>query len=183
MLRQISIPSDQVEGDTSGLPSANKAVPNDLLYASEAARLTWAPDWLEDEPLTQKTTATEDRSFPLLVRWNGEILPTLPLILALQVTGQNISDVYVHMGKEIRIGSRVFPLDAQGRTKLKDIRTIDIPLSELASGSSPSLKKLGGMGLAILAQPEINQQDNSRLNLLAATLSQLCSQEKSINTV
>ena len=74
--RSYVIPSHQVKGDVSLLPAANRQVENDLDTADATTQLTWAPDWLEDEPLTQIPAAVDDRSFPLLMRWNGEILPT-----------------------------------------------------------------------------------------------------------
>lgn len=178
VLRQNSIPADQVEGDTTGLPSANKAMPNDLLYAAEASRLAWVPDWLEDEPLTQKPSSMPERSYPLLVRWNGEILPTLPLCLALQATGCSMEDVHVRMGQDIRLGKRLFPLDEHGRTRLKQARTAEIALSDVVHGTGDSLKPIGRQGLAILEQPMAGQQGKERLQLLAATLSQLCAREK-----
>jgi len=178
VLRQYAIPPNQIEGDITGLPSANKAIPNDLLYATEALRLSWAPDWLEDEPLTQKGATAAGRSFPLLVRWNGEVLPTLPLCLALQASGLGAGDVQVRMGQDIRIGKNVFPLDAHGRTRLKEGTAAMIRLEDVVKGSGESLKAFGKDGLAILEQPPAGQQDAGRLQLMAATLSQLCAQEK-----
>lgn len=178
VLRQHTIPADQVEGDTTGLPSANKAMPNDLLYATEASHLAWVPDWLEEEPLTQKGGSAADRSYPLLVRWNGEIMPTLPLCLALKAAGCRVDDVHVRMGQDIRIGNRLFPLDEHGRTRLKQARVTEIALSDVVHGEGTSLKPLGRQGLAILEQPAAGHSGKDRLQLLAATLSQLCAREK-----
>lgn len=179
VLRQNTIPADQVEGDTTGLPSANKALPNDLLYAAEASHLAWVPDWMDEEPLTQKAGSAADRSYPLLARWNGEIMPTLPLCLALKAAGCSVEDVHVRMGQDIRIGKKLlFPLDEHGRTRLTHARTAEIALADVVRGSGESLKPLGRHGLAILEQPGTGQTGQGRLQLLAATLSQLCARDK-----
>lgn len=178
VLRQYTIPAGQIEGDATGLPSANKALPNDLLYAAESMRLSWAPDWLEDEPLTQKAGSSPDRSYPLLVRWNGEIMPTLPLCLAMQAQGLGPSDITVRMGKEIRLGNRSFPLDEHGRTRLKDTHVVEIALTEVVSKSGASIRSLAPNGLALIEQPGAGQESPGRLHLMASTLSQLCAREK-----
>ena len=46
MLRNASIPQENIEGDPSGLPIANRALPNVLTETPDALAFVWAPDWL-----------------------------------------------------------------------------------------------------------------------------------------
>lgn len=192
VLRHYAIPEGQVEGDSSGLPSANKALPNSLAATPDALQVAWAPDWLEDEPLTQRSPSLEKLSLPLLVRWNGEIMPTLPLRLALERLGLTSADVSVRLGKDIRFAGRTLPLDEHGRTRLTHARTTDIPLAAIvrttprtAETSAPSeeappdtLKALREDGCVMLGEPLSAKADSTRLTRLAATFSQLAGKEK-----
>ncbi len=168
-----SIPSEQVEGDTTGLPAANRAIENDLLYLSEAQNLVWAPDRFDDERLTQNPTASSERSFPLLARWNGEILPTLPLRLAMQIKGLKPADIKVRMGKDIRLGTITLPLDERGRTRLAQAVTNNIkPESVIDKSTAPAKAPI-----ALLSIPPDGQAEGRRPALIAATISQLCATE------
>ena len=168
------IPSEQVEGDTSGLPSCNKVIENDLLYISEAQQLCWAPDRLEDERLTQNAAAFTERSFPLLVRWNGEILPTLPLRLAMQIKGLSPSQLKIRMGKDIRLGDITLPLDEHGRTKLPQAAITTLKTTDVIDGRASTTEKAS---IALLSQPTDGKAEERRPQLLAATISQLCATE------
>lgn len=190
VLRHYAIPEGQVEGDSSGLPSANKALPNGLAATPDALQVAWAPDWLEDEPLTQRSPSLEQLSLPLLVRWNGEIMPTLPLRLALERLGLTPADVSVRLGKDIRFAGRSLPLDEHGRTRLTHARTRDIPLSEVVRPVGETAKEDAGNpaphilatlnedGCVILGEPLSGKADPARLTRLAATFSQLAGKEK-----
>jgi len=178
VLRDYAIPVGQVEGDSTGLPSANKALPNGLADTPDALQVAWAPDWLEAEPLTQRSPALEELSFPLLVRWNGEIMPTLPLRLALERQGLTPADVSVRLGKDIRFAGRTLPLDEHGRTRLTHARTADIPLADIVRTSGKPPTALETDSCVILGQPHSEKADPTRLTRLAATLSQLAGKEK-----
>lgn len=177
-LRNISIPADQVEGDPTGLPAANKPYPNGLADSPDAIKVTWAPDWLDDEPLTQKPSAIAEISYPLLMRWNGETIPTLPMRLALMHLGLTPADVGVRLGRDIRFGGRILPLDEHGRTRLTHAMTKDIPLADIVGGKSEQVKELGEKPCIIIAQPHKGLENTARLQLLAATTSQLIGKEK-----
>ena len=178
VLRDYAIPPGQVEGDSTGLPSANKALPNGLATTPDALQVAWAPDWLEDEPLTQRSPALEQLSFPLLVRWNGEIMPTLPLRLALERQGLTPADVSVRLGKDIRFAGRTLPLDEHGRTRLTHARTTDIPLADIVRTTDKPQTAPKTGSCVILGQPHSEKEDPTRLTRLAATLSQLAGKEK-----
>ena len=175
--RSYVIPTAQVAGDTSQLPAANRQVENDLDTADGTTSLTWAPDWIEDEELTQNPAALEERSFPLLVRWNGEILPTLPLRLALEARQCPPDKVHVVLGKEIRIGSLVLPIDIHGRITLSGVRVHSMDLTDVIDGKEKVGETAAPYAAAVLMQPLTSKEPAARLNLVASTLSQLCAQE------
>ncbi|MBQ2380218.1 MAG: hypothetical protein II295_07495 [Akkermansia sp.] len=173
VLRSCTIPSAHVEGDVTGLPAANRPIENDLLQANESLSLLWAPDRLEDERLTQRPSGASERSFPLLVRWNGEIMPTLPLRLAMQIKGLKPSDIHVRIGKDIRIGSTVFTLDEHGRTRLPQASTTILQIADIID-ERPSSEKTD---ILLLSQPTDGKSESFRPHQLAATISQLCATE------
>lgn len=178
-LRDSAIPADHVQGDPSGLPSANRSLPNGLADSPDSLNLTWAPDRLEDEPLTQKAPLVSDISYPLLMRWNGETIPTLPFRLALKHLGLEPKDVGVRLGQDIRFGGRVLPLDEHGRTRLTQASTFPIDLKALVGNGGDKLALPGENVCVILAEPIGKSGESERLRVLAATLSELAGVEKS----
>ncbi len=179
MLRNASIPPENIEGDPSGLPIANRPLPNGLTETPDALAVVWAPDWLEGEPHTQNPSAVDSISFPLLMRWNGETIPTLPFRLALAHLGLDGKDVKVKLGKEINYGGFTLPIDINSRTRLTDAKVIPLPLSQVVSGTDLATP-LGKRPLVILEQPAEGQHTPLRLERLARTLSQLAGTEKII---
>jgi hypothetical protein len=163
-----------VEGDPGGLPTANKLVDNELYRTAEAQQLIWAPDWLDDERLTQQPSASQDRSYPLLARWNGEIIPTLPLRLALMIRGYKPTDIFVRIGKDIRLGTITLPLDERGRTRLPQASTSVLELQQVVEGTT---RHANEPEIVLLAQPHSSQPCTDRSRLMAATISQLCATE------
>ncbi len=178
ILRDYAVPDSQITGDPTGLPSANRPLPNGLTDTPDSLGVPWAPDWLQDEPLTQHASELETLSFPLLVRWNGQTMPTLPLRLALAHAGLTAKDVHVRIGQDIRFGNRCLPLDINGRTRLTEGLAIPLNLAELGSSNGGLKKQFGERGCVIIEQPAGTQGDRRRLNLLARTLSQLVGIEK-----
>lgn len=173
-LQAAAIPADHVEGDTSGLPSANKAIPNALLPTGEAADLFWAADRLEGERLTLSPSASTERSFPLLVRWNGEIIPTLPLRLAMRIKGLSSADIHVRMGKDIRLGKLTLPLDEHGRTRLADADvTTSTPAEIVSTGAAATPLP----EIMLLARTADGKPEPERSSQIAATISRLCATE------
>lgn len=175
-IRAAAIPADRVEGDPTGLPAANKPMPNGLADSPDALQLNWAPDWLEDEPLTQKASAVQEISFPLLMRWNGETIPTLPLRLALLHAGLTPADVGVRLGRDIRFAGRTLPLDEHGRTRLTIGKTCELKPADVVGNTA--FRPEQGIGAVLVAQPMQGKSNPARLQSMAATLSQLMASEK-----
>ncbi len=178
ILRDHAVPDSQISGDLTGLPSANRPLPNGLTDTPDSLGVPWAPDWLEDEPLTQQPSELESFSFPLLVRWNGQTMPTLPLRLALAHAGLTAADVHVRIGQDIRFGNRTLPLDINGRTRLTQGLAIPLKLTELGRGDGGIKKQFGERGCVIIEQPGGATGNTRRLNQLARTLSELVGVEK-----
>lgn len=171
-LRQSAIPPENISGDARGLPIANRPLPNGLTAVPDSLSVVWAPDWLQDEPLTHKPSAIENMSFPLIMRWNGETIPTLPLRLALMRLGLSSKDVQVKLGESITYGDISLPLDINGRTRLSGAKVQDIKLSELVAGYNVQ-EHLGDNSCVILEQPATGQNTPQRMERLALTVSQL----------
>ncbi len=178
ILRDHAIPDAQVQGDTTGLPSANRTLPNGLTQTPDSFGVPWAPDWLQDEPMTQLAPDLQTLSFPLLVRWNGQTIPTLPLRLALAHAGLSPRDVHVTMGESIRIGERTLPLDEHGRTRLHEGLSIPVNLAELGGEGGGLRKQFGERSCVLIEQPAGLRGDANRLTQLARTLSQLVGEEQ-----
>ncbi len=133
-LSQCTIPAQNIQGATTGLPSANKPFPNALADTPDQLPFLWAADWLEDEPTTHASTA---RNLPLLARWNGAVVPTLPLRLAMEQRGVSCDDIQVEMGRQIRIGDAALPLDMQGCTELHGDCAQKVSLPDLLQDNIP----------------------------------------------
>lgn len=146
VLRDYAIPTENISGDPTGLPAANRPLPNGLAETPDGISVDWAPDWLEDEPLTQHPSAVDDLSFPLVMRWNGETMPTLPLRVALRRLGLKPSDIRLELGKSIRIGEREIPIDANGRIRLRHASVTPIRLTDVIGSGSGS--NTGGRGVS-----------------------------------
>lgn len=177
MLRDASIPLENIEGNPNGLPIANRPLPNGLTETPDALAVVWAPDWLEGEPHTQNPSAVDSISFPLLMRWNGETIPTLPFRLALARLGLDGKDVKVRLGKDITYGGFTLPIDDNARTRLSEAKVINIPLADVV-GRVNLTEQLGPNPCVMLEQPAEKQNTPLRLERLARTLSQLAGVEK-----
>lgn len=168
VLAESVIPLDQVEGDITALPSANKCMPNALEHAQG---LSWGIDLIVGERQMENPTVGSKKCYPLLVRWNGEIYPTLPLKLAMDVLGLQTKDIRVRLGHEIVLGARSLPLDDSGRSPLEGARACDLSLESFVDGHQD--ESLTGQILVMEHQPEGWQSYQGRLNNLAQTLSLL----------
>ena len=176
-LRQSAIPAENVQGDARGLPIANRPLPNSLTSTPDSLAVVWAPDWLQDEPHTHKPSAVEKMSFPLLVRWNGETIPTLPFRLALMRLGLKSEDVQVKLGESITYGGITRPLDRHGRTHIEEAKVVSLALSDVVSGSNIR-ETLGESSCVVMEEPAPKQDTPRRLERLALTVSQLAGTEK-----
>ncbi|MCH5284652.1 MAG: hypothetical protein J1E42_03540 [Akkermansiaceae bacterium] len=177
-LLPAALPAAHVEGSISGLPAANSPLPYFLPEeALSTARL--APDFVDDEPLTHTTTGSAASpgglSLPLLMRWNGRILPTLPLSLAMAELGLTPEDIHVKLGRSLRLGQRLLPLDAHGRTPLGAARAQALPTGDILNPRAPRTAREGNC--AILSRPFSPGTSQHRARHLAASVSALLGQE------
>lgn len=168
----------RIEGSIAFLPSANASLPHALSNWS-GSFAPWALDWVEGEALMREGR-TGKASYPLLVRWHGDIYPTLPLRLALLAEGVAPGDVSVEIGSHIAWAEKRLPLDSYGRTTLEDgCRTRRTTLGELMDGrgrQAPSRAKEGGF--LLLCEPVASLPgEEERTEWVAATLSQLACRE------
>lgn len=173
-LTGAAIPRSNIRGNTGSLPSANTPLPYHLPMADGAP--LWAPDYIEDEPLTHDESLSHGLSQPLLTRWNGEVMPTLALRLALAELGLTPADVQVNIGKSIRIGERMLPLDAHGRTPLGAARAQQKSLHQILTAPANDNKE--EINYAIVARAFSPTLSGQRGKSLAATLSRLLSKEE-----
>lgn len=174
-LKAAIIPARQIEGNPAALPYANTPLPYHSPVA-DASALLWAPDYVEDEPNSRDAAqGVQGLSAPLLMRWKGDVLPTLPLRLALAKLGLSPADVQVRLGKSIRIGKRLLPLDAQGRAPLGAARVKPTPLAEVLSAPPATGQEPGA---AILSRAFTPEHSSKRGEQLAATLSLLLGNEE-----
>ena len=172
LLMGAVVPAAHIQGDTSGLPAANTPLQY-TLPAPEDAALLMAPDFVEDEALLTGASGTRGMSMPLLLRWNGKIMAALPLRMALAEMKLTPADVYVRLGKSLRVGDKVFPLDAHGRIPLGAARALPLPVGDVLS----AYMRLPGKGrlCAVLCRPFAPQSIEPRASCMAATLSALLS--------
>ena len=172
LLHAAVIPAAQVSGDASGLPAANTPQPFSL--PGEVARTALsAPDHLEDEALVRDAVETRGLSLPLLLRWNGEVMAALPLRLALAELGLSPADVHVRLGKSLRIGDRLLPLDAHGRTPLGAAQAVPLEPGEALTAYMPLPEE--ARLCAVVCRPFAPQPVDARAEKMAATLSLLFS--------
>ena len=127
--------------------------------------------------MSQNPSAVDSISFPLLMRWNGETIPTLPFRLALARLGLDGKDVRVRLGKDITYGGFTLPIDDNARTRLTEAKVENIPLADVVGGVNLT-EKLGPNPCIMLEQPAEKQNTPLRLERLARTLSQLAGVEK-----
>lgn len=170
LLSSAAIPAAQVQGDTTALPAANTPLPYSLPSPGDAPLLT-APDYLEDEALL--SSATRGLSMPLLLRWNGQVLAALPLRLALAELGLSTADVHVKLGKTLRVGDRLLPLDAHGRTPLGAAHAEPLAIEDVLTAYMPL--PAAAQRCAVVCRAFTPEPVDSRAACLAATLSQLLS--------
>lgn len=166
-----AIPPDHISGSVGTLASANTPLPY-CLPAQDAQPL-YAPDYVEDEPLTHGEDAAQGLSLPLIMRWNGAVLPTLPLRLALAAQGLTAADVRVRMGKSLMIGRKIWPIDAHGRTPLGAARAQAMPVETAltAPRNAPS------PAYAVISHAFSPTHSGQRGERLAATVSALLSSD------
>ncbi len=168
VLSDSVIPLERVKGDISALPSANKLMPNAL---QDASHMSWAVDSIVGERQMENPSLGSKKSYPLLVRWNGEIYPTLPLVLAMNVLNLTSKDIYVTLGEELQLGTRTLALDDAGRCPLPEVAHREIRLEDFVDGAED--EQLEGKVMVLEHQPAGSRSNAGRLGNLADTLSLL----------
>ena len=176
VLRDSIIPPECLHGAPSGIPTANMVRPYHLPHpADHVVALT--PDFVEDELLSSEEARQRGLSLPLFVNWNGAILPTLPLRVALRHLGLSPADLQVHFGHSLRIGNRVIPLDSHGRTPLGGACATNLPLDRALSTPKDAPSHQNSEGVAVLFRPSLVHSPSDRGELIAATISCLLAKE------
>lgn len=174
VLSDSLIPLERVKGDITALPSANKVMPNAL---QDANNLRWAVDCIIGERQMENPSLGSKKSYPLLVRWNGEIYPTLPLVLAMDVLGLSSKDLFITLGERIELGERSIALDDAGRCPLPAVSHRELRLEDFVDGMEDA--HLSGQVMIIDHQPEGARSNSGRLSSLADTLSLLLATQES----
>ncbi len=178
-LRDSAIPPDHLEGDPSGIPTANMARPYHLPHRVDEA-VSPVPDFVEDELLSREEANARGLSLPLLVRWNGDVLPTLPLSIVMHHLGITSADLRVHFGRYLKLGDRTLPLDAHARTPLGAARATMLPLQDALNPTTepaPSASDAAGE-IAVLFRPSLSNTPANRGELIAASISCLLAQDR-----
>lgn len=163
----------RIEGSIAFVPSANASLPNALSAWGGGSFGNWALDWIEGEALMREGRAS-GASYPLLVRWHGDIYPTLPLRLVLLAEGVQPGEVSVEIGSHISWKQTRLPLDSYGRTTLEQgCRTRAVTLGELmeerGKGPDPSQDSY-----LLLCEPVASLPgEEARAEWMAATVSRL----------
>ncbi len=164
---------DHVKGDISALPSANKCMPHAL---NNEQALNWAVDSIVGERIMENPSLGSNKCYPLLVRWNGEIYPTLPLKLAIDILGISNKDIFVELGKTLQLGNRSLPIDDFGRSTLPEVSHREILLEDFVDGKVD--ENLAGQIMLIEHQPDGTRSNQARLGSLADTLSLLLATQR-----
>ncbi len=127
----IVLSPDQFAGDSSKLPPANKLF-------GETPQLPvhrWAtPSIIENDSLFRELPR-EKLSAPLFVRWGDAVLPTLPLMAALDILDLQLAEVHVQFGGMLRLGDKkIIPIDSSGRIQLRPgTDAVSLPLSDVVT--------------------------------------------------
>lgn len=134
---QQALSKDQYVGNTKKLPSANKFYGETPQLSEDIAIV---PSIIENDDLF--SPASHQQSMPLFIRWQDSILPTLPLLIALDAMHLTTKDIYVHFGGSLRLGNKInIPIDEIGRIPLSlATRDDQLDLSSVISENSPIAK-------------------------------------------
>lgn len=115
-LEPLVLQPEQISGSIGSLMGVGRVVDPPQLQSDKAIAIT--PMRVETEPDTDMTT--DGRKLALFVRWGNYVLPTLPLVSALDALNVKVSDVKVKFGAWINLGGkRLLPIDEAGRITLQ----------------------------------------------------------------
>ncbi len=114
-LEPMVIQPSQIRGSIAGLSSVGRVVESPNLQAAQ--NIPVVPMRVETEPDTIVTP--EGRKLALFVRWGNYVLPTLPLVAALDSLNLPVSALSVEFGGELNLGGkRIIPIDESGNITL-----------------------------------------------------------------
>lgn len=149
-LARMAIPGQNIIGQTDHFPRADKLIGTAPQLTTEAPILG---TFVENSDLFTQARSG-DTSPPLFVRWENTVIPTLPLIAALNALKLTPQDVKIIPGKNMYLGNkRTIPLDEYGR----------IPLAE---HSAPTL--LDTQEVIIAVMPGLRPPDTSATRTMLA---------------
>ena len=104
--RRASIPLDQIQGDTSAIPSVNRVSLPGVILGGDSA--------LSGFSLIEQDTST---NAPLIARWEDRAVFAFPLVAVLASKGIPVESLEIQLGNYIKLGPNgpVIPIDAFGR--------------------------------------------------------------------
>lgn len=173
--KDLAVPASNIVGKTDLFPRADRLVGEAPQLATAAPALGTV---VENNGLF--SPSAEDRvSPPLFVRWGGEIIPTLPLVAALNALDLAPGDVRIIPGDTLFLGGkRSVPLDEYGRIPLAehssptllDTKEVIVPvMSGLRPPDTTAVRKLLSSADAVLvSEPSALSDAPDAQALLAA---------------
>ena len=115
--KHLAIPPGNIIGKTDQFPRADRLVGEAPQITTEAGTLGTV---VENSDLFSASQES-GKSFPLFVRWGEDIIPTLPLVAALNALDLDPEDVRLIPGDTLLLGNnRSIPLDEYGRIPLAE---------------------------------------------------------------
>lgn len=173
--KDLIIPASNIVGKTDQFPRADRFVGEPPQITTSAPSLGTV---VENNELF--SPAPENRvSPPLFIRWGGDIIPTLPLVAALNALDLKPSDVRIIPGDTLFLGGkRSIPLDKHGRIPLAanssptilDTKEVIVPvMSGLRPPDTTAVRKLLSSADAVLvSEPSALSDTPDAQSLLAA---------------
>ena len=173
--KDLIIPASNIVGKTDQFPRADRFVGEPPQITTSAPSLGTV---VENNELF--SPAPENRvSPPLFIRWGGDIIPTLPLVAALNALDLKPSDVRIIPGDTLFLGGkRSIPLDKNGRIPLAanssptilDTKEVIVPvMSGLRPPDTTAVRKLLSSADAVLvSEPSALSDTPDAQSLLAA---------------
>lgn len=173
--KDLIIPASNIVGKTDQFPRADRFVGEPPQITTSAPSLGTV---VENNELF--SPAPENRvSPPLFIRWGGDIIPTLPLVAALNALDLKPSDVRIIPGDTLFLGGkRSIPLDKNGRIPLAanssptilDTKEVIVPvMSGLRPPDTTAVRKLLSSADAVLvSEPSALSDTPDVQSLLAA---------------
>ena len=173
--KDLIIPASNIVGKTDQFPRADRFVGEPPQITTSAPSLGTV---VENNELF--SPAPENRvSPPLFIRWGGDIIPTLPLVAALNALDLKPGDVRIIPGDTLFLGGkRSIPLDKNGRIPLAanssptilDTKEVIVPvMSGLRPPDTTAVRKLLSSADAVLvSEPSALSDTPDAQSLLAA---------------